>query len=58
MTVGMIASPSRPSVRFTALEMPTTKKVPRSTKPTAPSGIATDLKNGTMSSVCCGSFAL
>mgnify|MGYP001550106433 CR=1 FL=1 len=45
-TAGMIARPSRPSVRFTAFEKPTIHRYVTNTKP-APNGIATCLNNGT-----------
>jgi len=38
MTVGMIARPSRPSVRLTAFDVPTMTKKVSATKPTMPSG--------------------
>ena len=38
ITVGMIARPSRPSVRLTALEVPTMTKKVSTMKPTVPSG--------------------
>ena len=44
---GPIASPSRPSVRLTALLLPTMTKYVRTTKATAPIGSTTFLKNGT-----------
>jgi hypothetical protein len=49
ITVGMIARPSSPSVRLTAFEVPTMTKKVSTTKPTAPSGYAMCLKNGTIS---------
>jgi hypothetical protein len=42
----MIAVPSRPSVRFTALEKPTIQKQAMATKPMPASGSATDLNIG------------
>ena len=51
MTDGMIARPSRPSVRFTALLMPTIMRYVSATKPTPESGTAKSLKNGTNSTL-------
>ncbi len=48
--VGMIARPSRPSVKLTALLVPTITQYVITMKPNAPSGYATFLKNGTMKS--------
>src|SRR5690606_26469623 len=56
-TLGMIASPSRPSVRFTALEKPTIQKYATTTKPT-PSGIATTLSKGRKNVVLEGASAV
>src|SRR5438309_9581434 len=50
MTVGMIARPSRPSVRLTALLAPTITQYERTIKPHTPSGYDTVLKKGTMRS--------
>ena len=58
MTVGMIASPSRPSVRFTALLVPTITKYVSAMKPHTPSGYDTVLKNGTMRSAFGGRLRL
>ena len=57
ITVGSIASPSSPSVRFTALLEPTITRNAKGTNQ-MPSGMATSLKNGTISSVSCGSSAV
>ena len=46
ITAGMMASPSSPSVRFTALLMPTIMKYDSTMNATAPSGSAKFLKNG------------
>ena len=46
MTDGMIARPSSPSVRFTALLMPTIMKYDSTMNATAPIGTAKFLKNG------------
>ena len=50
---GTIASPSRPSVRFTALPAPTMMKAPNSTK-NQPRLITSSLKNGNTSEVANG----
>ena len=46
MTEGMIARPSSPSVRFTALLMPTIMKYESTMKDAAPIGTAKCLKKG------------
>jgi hypothetical protein len=46
MTLGRMARPSRPSVRFTALELPTITTYVKTMKPTRPSGRAMSLKHG------------
>ena len=48
ITVGKIARPSRPSVRFTALLMPTIIRYAKKTNPKAPRGIDIALKKGTI----------
>src|SRR6185369_1988762 len=48
ITVGMMASPSRPSVRLTALLVPTMTQYVSAMKPQTPSGYDTVLKNGTI----------
>ena len=53
----MIASPSRPSVRLTAFDEPTITKY-ASTMNSGPSGSTKSLKNGTMSVVSMGVFAV
>src|SRR3954453_7403121 len=55
ITVGMIARPSSPSVRFTALLVPTITKYDSAMKPHTPSGYDTVLKNGTIRSAFGGS---
>ena len=57
ITVGRIASPSSPSVRFTALLDPTMTKYAKTTYP-HPRSSMTSLKNGTMSWVSAGSLAV
>src|ERR1700687_2610184 len=50
----MIASPSSPSVRLTALLEPTMTQEDRTMKPQTPSGYDTVLKNGTIRSALGG----
>ena len=50
MMTGTVASPSSPSVRFTALPAPTMMKAPNTTK-NQPSGSTSSLKNGKVSEV-------
>ena len=57
MAVGTIAKPSSPSVKLTALLVPTITKYV-SGKNSKPSGNATSLKNGTIRVVSAGSSAL
>ena len=55
---GMMASPSSPSVKFTALAAPAMTKPPTTMK-NRPSGNSSDLKNGTASAPDqCGIFDL
>ena len=58
ITAGMIARPSSPSVRFTALLVPTITKYASAMNAAAPSGTATFLKNGRYSVVSAGVFAV
>ena len=46
MITGPIASPSRPSVRLTALDAPTITRMAKTTKPTTLSGNSTSFRNG------------
>ena len=53
MITGTMASPSRPSVRFTALPAPTMMKAPN-TRKNQPSGSTSSLKKGNVSEVANG----
>ena len=55
ITVGMMASPSNPSVKFTALLVPTITKNDSAMKPQTPRGYDMVLKNGTIRSARAGS---
>ena len=50
MMVGTMASPSSPSVRFTAFDAPIITSMPNTGKK-QPSGISTSLNTGTVSAV-------
>ena len=54
MIVGTIASPSNPSVRFTAFELPSITSIANTGK-NQPSGISTSLNTGTVNPVDNGS---
>ena len=53
MITGTVASPSRPSVRFTAFPAPTMMKLPNTIK-NQPSGMTSSLKKGKVSEVANG----
>src|SRR5690348_1968899 len=57
ITVGIIARPSSPSVRLTALLVPTMTKYDSAMKPHTPSGYEIVLKKGTMRSAFGGRFS-
>ena len=58
ITVGMMASPSRPSVRLTALEKPTTRQAKGMMKPDRAQGNRNRLEERhNQGSVCCGKLA-